>query len=1330
MQMFPYSSLIERQVVYTTGGALLSKVENDWAVNAAHGGMSSDIFSVFNTSSDTYHYDLAKNVSLGAEATKQISKNSRTVAQANIDAYGNVTSETQVLEDKFITLTTITTSVYAPDDTPEGWWPNRMTSSTVARSITYKQGQVAGRDPGTQTDKTVTTHIAQWNEMYRKPQDVTVAPGASALTMDECNVDNLNACQSTVTSYNVHGLPTQVDVKGAKLNGSADTQTLETRTTTTNYTNDGTAVAVNGYFPRTIGQVVRVGSSLTQSITTNPRTGLPLSATDASGVTVTTAYDALARPISVSTTGFPTQYIGYMTPDTNEPESTNGIPVDPDTIMMVLRRQAGAPESAEYINRLGQTVRTRSKDFSGTNVFQDMRYDNLGRMTHESNVYRTDAERAYTQYTGFDVLNRPSSKVVQASESGESVTSAYAYDDFKTTVTVTPSAGDENGKTLTVKREVNSLGQLMEVHDANSTTEAPKTTQYAYDGAGNPIVIKDAANNSIFANYDDIGRKVWVKDPNQGQTHFVYNDFGELERETSGIGDNVEVMGDGPDGTENDETISYDHDRLGRVTARRGDNQTSATFRWDLNKDGLIAEEESGAIKKEYEYDSSARPTTVTTTIEGNSYAVTTAYDSEYGRPKSMTYPNNLTVALTYNAQGYLSQESNAQSNYVYRTITKQDAWGNITAATLTNETLSGTYAYSARTGQMTSSVVKLGTEAVHDLKYTNYDAYGNVITQTNDAVGASETFAYDTLHRLTKSTLTFNGSSAAIDYAYDAVGNLKKKSDYSADNNTAYSYKANTNQLQRVALKDGVTDVHFGYDIKGNLVSRGGAADDLTLENTYNAFNKPTRINRLGSTVNLSYGADLMRYKQVRTVNNETITTYYIDKVFEVELSGSGSDATREETTYLGDMAVLIELTKSDGTAIDNKIRFTHKDRLGSSATFTDHNGEVTTRRSYDPFGAPKGGDWAPLSSLGMAARLYNNGQDMDMPTRRGYTDHEHLDEVEIIHMNGRVYDYNVGRFLSVDPVIVDPTNTQAINPYSYVMNNPLSYTDPSGYATEVIEEKVRISQAGSRLKKTVGTKTTTTTTDDVTGKVTNVTTETVLKSGDVGVQSTNFDDNGAATSTTLIGGNLNSGTFGAVTIMSQESGAKSSPNLGHDSTADFRRDPCQQASCRTGIQNPSDNRTLTQIDEGLENLNSYVSTVAGGFGLASVLKSVVTKIGKEGVRLISKLRGKEGVSENLTNHGLTYDPRVRRRAVEDGIGHNFPYSFDDSILGTKGVNLPRGATGYLVRGFHNGKDVVFNIVVKENVITHRDFVNVKNWPQRNRSFSFNTELENIPRL
>jgi RHS repeat-associated protein len=59
-------------------------------------------------------------------------------------------------------------------------------------------------------------------------------------------------------------------------------------------------------------------------------------------------------------------------------------------------------------------------------------------------------------------------------------------------------------------------------------------------------------------------------------------------------------------------------------------------------------------------------------------------------------------------------------------------------------------------------------------------------------------------------------------------------------------------------------------------------------------------------------------------------------------------------------------------------------------------------------------------------------------------------LDEAELIHMNGRVYDYNVGRFLSVDPYIIDQGNSQAINPYTYVINNPMGYTDPTGYSRE----------------------------------------------------------------------------------------------------------------------------------------------------------------------------------------------------------------------------------------------------------------------------------------
>jgi RHS repeat-associated protein len=63
-----------------------------------------------------------------------------------------------------------------------------------------------------------------------------------------------------------------------------------------------------------------------------------------------------------------------------------------------------------------------------------------------------------------------------------------------------------------------------------------------------------------------------------------------------------------------------------------------------------------------------------------------------------------------------------------------------------------------------------------------------------------------------------------------------------------------------------------------------------------------------------------------------------------------------------------------------------------------------------------------------------------------RGYTGHEHLQSVGLIHMNGRLYDPKLHRFLQPDNFVQDPTNTQNYNRYGYVLNNPLKYTDYSG--------------------------------------------------------------------------------------------------------------------------------------------------------------------------------------------------------------------------------------------------------------------------------------------
>jgi hypothetical protein len=90
---------------------------------------------------------------------------------------------------------------------------------------------------------------------------------------------------------------------------------------------------------------------------------------------------------------------------------------------------------------------------------------------------------------------------------------------------------------------------------------------------------------------------------------------------------------------------------------------------------------------------------------------------------------------------------------------------------------------------------------------------------------------------------------------------------------------------------------------------------------------------------------------------------------------------------------------------------------------------------------------------------------------------------------MNGRVYDYNLGRFLSVDPFIQEPGNSQSMNPYSYIMNNPLAGTDPTGYVSEKkVKEitgkvKVTVGSPGSRIKRDVEVTVTATLTDNGSG-------------------------------------------------------------------------------------------------------------------------------------------------------------------------------------------------------------------------------------------------------
>jgi RHS repeat-associated protein len=121
----------------------------------------------------------------------------------------------------------------------------------------------------------------------------------------------------------------------------------------------------------------------------------------------------------------------------------------------------------------------------------------------------------------------------------------------------------------------------------------------------------------------------------------------------------------------------------------------------------------------------------------------------------------------------------------------------------------------------------------------------------------------------------------------------------------------------------------------------------------------------------------------------------------------------------------------------------YAHRDHLGSVDAITDGSGAILQKTSFDPYGGRRAQMWwADIPATGLDALLAWQ----DSRGSRGFTDHEQLNRTGFIHMNGRVYDPRIGRFVSPDPIVQAPWFSQSYNRYAYVFGSPMSYTDPSG--------------------------------------------------------------------------------------------------------------------------------------------------------------------------------------------------------------------------------------------------------------------------------------------
>jgi RHS repeat-associated protein len=297
------------------------------------------------------------------------------------------------------------------------------------------------------------------------------------------------------------------------------------------------------------------------------------------------------------------------------------------------------------------------------------------------------------------------------------------------------------------------------------------------------------------------------------------------------------------------------------------------------------------------------------------------------------------------------------------------------------------------------------------------------------------ETFVYDGLNRLDYSQR--NGVTN-LDLAYDAIGNLTSKTSATETAEHIGTYDYTTAQAgcsyyghsQRHAVRKAGSTVYC-YDANGNVTSRGGNAL------TWTSYNLPSVINSGSYSSQFWYTPDRRRWKQVSTYpgGTGTETTHYIGGV--TEKLKRGSSTQYRSLIQVGSVQIIASRNSGGQT-----VHYVTTDALGSADRIIDAAGASLANLSFSAFGSRRGSGWTGNPTGSDQTQIRNT-------TRHGFTWHEHLDNVGLVHMNGRVYDPAIGRFASADPFVQAPYDSQGLNRYSYVGNNPLSFTDPSGFLT-----------------------------------------------------------------------------------------------------------------------------------------------------------------------------------------------------------------------------------------------------------------------------------------
>jgi RHS repeat-associated protein len=673
-----------------------------------------------------------------------------------------------------------------------------------------------------------------------------------------------------------------------------------------------------------------------------------------------------------------------------------------------------------YYDTLNRPIRTETVGYDGSGTgrlaLQDTRYDRNGRVAAVSQPYYSGDTIVWTVHH-YDVLGRLTSSSQPTAAGTATTTFSYAGG----TTTVTDPMGYATSQTLNV------AGQVATVKDAKGGA-----LQRRYDPLGNLVQSTDAAGNVISITYDKRSRKTALYDPDLGVWQYAYNAAGQLVNQT--------------DAKQQSATFSYD--LVGRLT-RRAEPDLISTWSYDTNPDGTSCGKSVGQLcqasadngyLRQHGYDTAGRPASVTTTANNTTYAASVAYSATTGRVDTRTYPTGVKLKYGYTSMGFLRQVIDTRNNKALWTATALDARGSL---------LQYSYGNGVTTNQSYDSdgriaTIQAGTSnAVQNLSYL-YDLDRNVKSRTDLASSVTAAYDYDELNRLkseTRSSVTLP-ANLVMSWAYDVLGNITHRVDEEGIDNV-YNYNASGRGSKRPhavgsvsGYVNGTPVPEYEYDANGNLTTGAGRSISWT------SYNMVSSISQRSSKLAYLYDAEHQRVKETYTVNGTVQrTTVYLNPAdgaglyYEEDITPTGT-RKKHYVSAGGQTVAVIVCTASPCTTVANtSTQYWHNDSLGSVSVVTSEAGAVVERLAYEPFGKRR-----------QASGVGDPNGNLAPATDRGFTGHEQLDEVGLINMNGRLYDPALGRFVSADPGLPYPNSTQSYNRYSYMQNNPLGGTDPSG--------------------------------------------------------------------------------------------------------------------------------------------------------------------------------------------------------------------------------------------------------------------------------------------